>query len=133
MNNKGFAITGILYSLLVLFLLLLATTLNIMTSNSKYYKKSIESLNKTFDIAKSTHHIVSSNNPRISNYVVKYTGKYIFENETGTKCIVYLKKGVTIDINNITFTSSECNEDGFQINNLKLKEYYLFGGYLYET
>lgn len=50
MNNKGFAITTILYGVLILFLLLLVSMLGILSSYKDRLEMLIESNNGTRDI-----------------------------------------------------------------------------------
>ena len=51
MNNKGFAITTILYGIMILFCILLVSLLNILSSYKKTQDLLIDSTNGTRDIA----------------------------------------------------------------------------------
>ena len=105
LNNKGFAITGILYTLLVMFLLVLVFSLQILRANKKMREKSTEKLEGTYEGIK----IENINNPNDEEYpikedgTIKYRGKYIFtldvEEEEEKKiytCTIYLEKGTNI-------------------------------------
>ena len=101
MNNKGFAITGILYTLLILFLLLVGSFLGIMRSRNNYLEKSIVSLEDSY--------VGGEVNDSYSIDIADYTGKYEFS--TGDSlCYSYLSKGDIIDVNVIKYTTRECNE-----------------------
>ena len=101
MNNKGFAITGILYTLLILFLLIIGSFLGSMRSKNNYLEKSISSLEDSYIGV----YILDIPNDNIANY----TGKYEFRT-SDSFCYSYLSKGDIIDINSIKYTTRECNE-----------------------
>ena len=52
MNNKGFAITSILYGLLVMFLLIVVGTLGILSNQKKLMEELIDGDNGARDIVK---------------------------------------------------------------------------------
>lgn len=85
MNNKGFAITSILYTIFVLFLLILISILFALNNQNNLMRKSIESLED--DYVKLTE--LKDNE---SGATAQCTGKYIFFDNTA----IYLKKGATI-------------------------------------
>ncbi len=77
LNNKGFAITGILYTLLVIFLLVLVFSLQILRSNKNMREKSTENLEKIYD---GTTEKQDDLIQKISeNGKAPVTGKYIFD------------------------------------------------------
>ena len=88
MNNKGFAITGILYTIFILFIMTLLAILSGLNTRMKILKKSIETFEKdnnyTITEAQSTE-VTSMNTTKEA----AFDGKYIFE----SNCEVYLKKG----------------------------------------
>ena len=125
MNNKGFAITGIIYTLLILFLMILLTVITGLNSFQKLIINSTESFETTFKGNKlEKTQIVTINTTKVA----PYTGKYIFKitNSTGTtleNCIAYLTKRTTIDINTITLSPIECNQN---VSNIELTAVYSF-------
>lgn len=129
LNNKGFAITGILYTLFVMFLLLMLSVLSGLSSKKNLLEKvtndyedtylgtPIEEPNKITAIIESGEAIV--------------TGKYIFEFETplvesGTEektkvqCSTYLKKGTSLTDSEIIYTPEDCNNYDVERNLIKV-------------
>lgn len=119
LNNKGFAITSVLYGLLILFVSLVGTYLAVLLSkmnkldnisddiNDKYGFNTC--LNKNAD-GECTE--IKSNSPTVSchvEYTVEYTGKYIFQDSTNKNCITYLKKGEKYITDDFKFTDSSCS------------------------
>ena len=98
MDNKGFAITGIIYTLFILFLLILLTVLTGLNSYQRLMVNSTKSLEDDFDGEEVAVKDALENNK------TKYLGKYIFKvdnnnddviDETDTiECSAYLNKGV---------------------------------------
>ncbi len=62
MNNKGFAITTILYGIMILFCLLLVSLLAILSSYRKSQELLIEETNGARDIINSVNNVGSSSN-----------------------------------------------------------------------
>lgn len=118
MNNKGFAITGILYTLLILFLLILVSFLSAMAYRNNFLQKSIESFDDSFVGYEEDDDIVD-------NDVARYTGKYQFT-ISDMLCYSYLKKGSMIDINTIIFTTNDCNNISDK-SNYSIDSVYVFG------
>ena len=101
MNNKGFAIGGILYSLFILFLLILVSILGGLQSK----KNSLMKFMASFEEGITGSEIVETNG--LTEAPVD--GKYQFSSsDDGIKCYAYLKKGTSF--NNITFTTDNCNK-----------------------
>lgn len=79
LDNKGFAISGILYTLLVLFLTVLLSVLGILRTQREMFEKSISDIEDDF-----SGHLIDSNqlaNDILSggsNIVAPVSGKYIF-------------------------------------------------------
>lgn len=133
-NNKGFAITGILYTLLVMFLLVLVFSLQILRANKNMREKSIEKLESTYEGIKveNINNINDEDYPIENDGTVKYRGKYIFtltvveeEKELTYTCTSYLKKSAKIfkdpeegestqthiiDKDKIKFIPDDCNK-----------------------
>lgn len=87
MNNKGFAITSILYTIFVLFLLILISILFALNNQNNLMRKSIESLEDDYIKPAELNNIESVT-------TAQCTGKYIFFDNTA----IYLKKGAAITI-----------------------------------
>lgn len=135
MNNKGFAISGILYTLFVLFLVILVLALDGLKTRNNYLEKSItvSGLNEVY-IGKwlefySTDYETSLEFP--------YTGKYSFsvtlDDGSTVNCYSYLTKGAvisnedgTINYDNIKYTTSTCNDIADK-SGFILKGVYQFG------
>lgn len=149
MNNKGFAITGILYTLFVMFLMILVSVLGAISYKKFVLEKTVSGEEESFSLVK-VENVSSAYKER--NAV--YKGKYVFEanilNETETlRCVAYLDKGdyipekLPIDTDDrISFTlvPKACNDYSFSIDlgssvengiegkKLSLKEVYKFKG-----
>lgn len=106
MNNKGFAITGILYTIFILFIMVLLSILAGLSSRRSLLEKSMMSLEDDYKIT-------DANMNNITGTRAPFTGKYIYKrNNNETECTTYLKKGVSLDLkvsNSVTFIESNCN------------------------
>lgn len=111
MNNKGFAITGIIYTLFVMFLMILLSILSGLSSLQRLMINSNESLENTFQ---GTTVLASEIENMKINGEANYFGKYIFEvtgpNGTKIKCSTYLEKGTNFQDENIVYSPTNCNE-----------------------
>lgn len=112
LNNKGFAITGILYTLFILFLLILVSVLGGLSTKKNMLEQSVVSQEDSF-IGTSLNAEQINAVIDIENATVTVTGKYIFnakEEVTGKEitCTTYLKKGTKL--NDITYIPNDCNE-----------------------
>ena len=85
LNNKGFAITAVLYGLLILFVILIGSYLTLLGTKKSRLDIITSDIEKDYEFNKE---ITNSAQPTYP-YKAKYTGKYIFENN----CIMYLYKG----------------------------------------
>lgn len=103
LNNKGFAITGILYTILILFLfalssllLTMSTKLNrsIKLTNNIY--SSVENKNEISYIDDENNYIDTNNN----YFVAQYRGKYEFVINDGVECFAYFPEDSIILIKN---------------------------------
>lgn len=99
LNNKGFAITGILYTLFILFSLTLVSIISGLNSRKKIMEKSIEAMENKYDYSICNDNSTLTEAPK--------TGKYIFTNGTNT-CYAFLSEGTSLDKNKITFIPSNC-------------------------
>lgn len=122
MNNKGFAITGIIYALFIIFLIIILSISSKIISFQRMLITSTESITNSFEGKKindtELQHIKNNN-------IVLYTGKYIFKSNTvpELECYTYLNKGTIIDANTIILSPNICNES---IEDLELLEVYKF-------
>lgn len=108
MNNKGFAITGILYTLFILFLLILASVLAGLHSQKTMLEQSIYSLEKSYTGKQLTATEIATIR---SNGIATVNGKYIFQIEgIDTQCTSYLTKGTNLTEQSITFVTKDCND-----------------------
>ena len=118
MNNKGFAITGIIYTLFILFLMILLTVLTGLSSYQRLMINSTRSLENSFEGEKIVDD-PSTNNDKFDNIknngYAKYLGKYVFELANGIECSTYLKKG--------TYFKEYKNAESFSKNVAKLSPY----------
>ena len=91
LDNKGFAITGILYTLMVLFLLVLLSVLNGLSSRKTMLEKSTEVLEESYlgDDSKAVEDIdyvnIEKKAPR--------DGKYVFELDSAKNLLQGLSDG----------------------------------------
>lgn len=127
LNNKGFAITGILYTLFILFILLMFSILNGLQSKKQMLEKSTVKLEESFK----SKDVTNDSNIGIAKTLEEgkalTTGKYLFEIKTNNIPIEGLNKTnglitsssgkmkYSIDENkNITVTAlSTINNDGY--------------------
>lgn len=122
MNNKGFAITGIIYTLFILFLMILLSVLSGLRSYQRLMISSTSSLETSFEGTKLSElslDVIDDEN------VTKYAGKYVFTEGTNT-CTTYLASDVDLDIDTIHFTEGTCSFSPNE-SNLKTDETYIFG------
>jgi len=95
LNNKGFAISGILYTVFVIFLLILLYVLNGLNSKRKIMEKNIENLEKSiYDVCYSigTSNTQINIDPNVLSNAL-FTGKYTFT----SGCITYAKEGEKLE------------------------------------
>lgn len=109
MNNKGFAITGVLYTVFILFIMILLSMLSGLNHKMQLMEKSISSYidgYKASDVSDtdSSCNVTNMNLQRKADC----TGKYIFSisNNSDVVCIAYLKKGTSFASSLITFVAN---------------------------
>ncbi len=111
MNNKGFAITGILYTLFILFVLTLFAILSGLNTRDKLMKKSIESYDDEFLYYEFNYGY---------DYKADYDGFYVFKDSIDNKiCTTYMKKGTNFE--DAIFIEDECSN---YKDTYVLREYY---------
>ena len=74
LNNKGFAITGILYTLYIVFLLIMLAVLAGLQSRKTIMERSLQGLEESFDGRKKNEYI----NDTLTTKRAPITGKYVF-------------------------------------------------------
>jgi len=133
MNNKGFAITGILYTLFILFLLIAISVLGSLSAKKNMLQQSVTTLEKKFQGTYSPD-AMSGFNGSTTEFKVPYDGKYIFSvtniNKSKTyTCYTYLRKDKIIKkedrkIQGVTFIPNDCNI--YEIDTITLVKVYRF-------
>ena len=133
MNNKGFAITGIVYGILVLFILVIASFLTILVGRSRRMDELFEGVRNnlyydTVDITLDSNYQFGDNayQENLDVYNTSKRGKYIFTFPDTSKCIVYLPKNVVIINKPLRETG---NEDVSLDNNNSLYYYKVYEGH----
>ena len=95
MNNKGFAIIGILYTILILFLMIMLSVLAGLNTRKNFMEKSISSFQDDYLGSNAGQSYVSSAN---NDKKAPVTGKYVFSDNNssdGSYCYAYLKAGAS--------------------------------------
>lgn len=95
LNNKGFAITGVLYGLLILFVILVGSYLAIMSSKKNRLDTISDELNEKYGFDK-VKQIQTDAFPYTTEYAGKYT--FVMTDNDGKEysCISYLDKDQVI-------------------------------------
>ena len=109
LNNKGFAITGILYTVFVLFLLILLSVLSGLNIKRKTLEKNIKNINEQLE--ESCETMAES----AIGYTTKYQGKYTIV-INGAEYITYLPKGKQLtqtELEDLTYIGISINPTGF--------------------
>lgn len=115
LNNKGFAISAILYALLILFTLTLISLITGLNSRNRILEKSIETVERKYNWS-----CKYKDDPTAQNIseirTTQYRGKYIFSvdgeisYDSSNECSTYLEKSIDIrDPKELIFTNPECN------------------------
>lgn len=110
MNNKGFAISGILYGVFLLFLMLLLSLLHVLvvkinrlTTLAEEVNSNVENVGCVGDVADScASELVydTSLGDGESIFTTKVRGKYTIKVNDSTNCSLYLPKNITLVIDN---------------------------------
>ena len=117
LDNRGFAITGILYTLMVLFLLVLLSVLNGLSSRKTMLEKSTEVLEDSYlgDDSKAKEDIEYVN----TNKIAPRDGKYVFEMDSAKNLLQGLgngsKNGIRMNYSVVDkiVTVTAKNDDGY--------------------
>lgn len=107
MNSKGFAITGIIYTLFVLFLMISLSVLSGLNSVQRLMVNSTGVLESSFDGIKiSSEELVEINAQGIAPYYGKYIFNARYANGGRIVCTSYLSKGAKFS--EAVFFPSQC-------------------------
>lgn len=156
MNNKGFAITSILYTLFVLFSMILLSVLSALSYKRGVLEKTIIKLEEKYDLEEIELANSYTKTAPQTDVIANINGKYIFKlkytiegEEYIQNCSIYLKKGDIIPSNNdpslgdlnpaknFTLIPNDCNNYTYSIsvedtslveNKLFLTEVYKYKG-----
>ena len=111
LDNKGFAITGILYSVFIVFLLIMVSVLGVLQSKRAMLDRSFvfsEDFYEGTIINGEVQRVIDSGRATVD-------GKYVFNfidtkdnNKSLTICSTYLHKGDALD-HNVVFVPDDCN------------------------
>lgn len=100
MNNKGFAISGILYGILILFLMVLLSILHALVIRINSLTDIVEEVNSIVEDNGKTTDIAYDND---TQFLTKVRGKYIIKliklNDENNTCYAYLPKNILLIIN----------------------------------
>ena len=123
MNDKGFAITGIIYTLFIIFLMVLLSVLSGLKSYQRLMSNSISGLENSFEGIK-LEGTEYANNAIEEDGTINYSGKYVFKSGSNI-CTTYLNKGININ-STIYFIEGNCS---FTISkdSLNLENTYIYG------
>ena len=119
LNHSGFAITGILYTLFILFILIAMAILMGLRSKNQMLQKSTEKLEKSYNGSDVSDDPNIGINASITERKALVKGKYIFElssNEIIINCTTYLNKGTEFSKDNLIFTQEACNNYTYQFS-----------------
>ena len=128
LNNKGFAITGILYTLFILFLLILVSVLGALSARKNMLEASTGKLEESYlgsDSGSADNILLFKNNKR-----TPVTGRYefnFFNAGSSYTCYAYLKSGIAYtelknDVRNFVFTTVDCNDYKDKMYDVELVE-----------
>lgn len=99
LNNKGFAISSVLYGILILFIVLTGSYLAVLSAK----KNRLDNITKDIENKEGFGTPIDAN--ETLPYTAPYTGKYIFNNDE--TCFAYISKGTKIE-NTIILASGTC-------------------------
>lgn len=129
LNNKGFAITSVLYGLLILFVLLVGSYLTILSAKKNRLDNITQDIDN--DIGFNTCYFQDASQNCIDGsedftakyttgkFTPLYTGKYIFLGNNSVECYLYVYKDKEASFNNLT-----CNSTYTNFTSLILKQIY---------
>ena len=92
MNNKGFAITSIIYGLMLLFIVIVTSFLSILVGRNRRMDELVEGIYDSLDYKQITVKSTAFDNSK-NSYVTREKGLYYFEYND---CLVFLPKSVIL-------------------------------------
>ena len=109
MNNKGFAISGILYGILLLFIMILLSLLYALVTRLDRLTTLVEEVNQSVENtnSKDINQTIDASN----YYITEYRGKYEIT-LNGNTCYAYLPKDTLLKINGSQINYSLPDEEG---------------------
>ncbi len=97
LDNKGFAITTIIYGILILFILVMISLLSVFVSRKSRLEKLSDSLRNVLEMNRSQTLTVNNTIDSSHSFKVGTTGKYTFKLDD-FECYLYLNKDTIIRI-----------------------------------
>lgn len=116
LNNRGFAISAVLYSVLILFMLILVSYLTILSTTRKFNTKTLSSINEIMK-----EEVIEIN--KVLNdkeyYLTTIRGNYLIE-LYNMNCYIYLSKDmILINKDNDLYINNELiNSNNYICNNI---------------
>ena len=116
LNNKGFAISAVLYSVLILFMLILVSYLTILSGTKKFNTKTLSSINEVMK-----EEVIEIN--KVLNdkeyYLTTIRGNYLIE-LYNMNCYIYLSKDmILVNKDNDLYINNELiNSNNYICNNI---------------
>lgn len=124
MNNKGFAIIGILYTILILFLMIMLSVLAGLNTRKNFMEKSISSFQDDY----LGSNVIDNYSDNYSDNLISapVTGKYVFQQvDSEISCYAYLKVGTVFSNVNLKCSNGD---DIKWYNDMELLSIYEFKG-----
>lgn len=134
LNNKGFAITSILYGILILFVALVGTYLTVLSSKKNKVDRIMDNFEEEMvfntciyknDLECEDANISYDTEYASGTFEGKYFGKYVFtasDGDDNTLCYIYGYYNT-----NLSFDDMICDKD-IEISSINLKQIYVRGG-----
>ena len=119
LGNNGFAITGILYTIFILFLMILLSVLGGLNTKRQLLEKNIEDINSKIEQKCESKDISLSN-----NIVTTVTGKYVIK-VNGYQFKTYISKGKQLTneyLQNLTYLEDNNNAKNTNFTNGSIVE-----------
>ena len=119
LGNNGFAITGILYTIFILFLMILLSVLGGLNTKRQLLEKNIEDINSKIEQKCESKDISLSN-----NIVTTVTGKYVIK-VNGYQFTTYISKGKQLTnkyLQNLTYLEDNNNAKNTNFTNGSIVE-----------
>lgn len=120
LNNKGFAITSVLYGLLILFVVMTSSYLTVLSAKKNRLDNITKEIEDSYDFNTCYFLDDTSQNCKDGSedftakytsgkFTPLYTGKYIFLGNNSVKCYIYVYKDKEAFFNNLICDSTDTN------------------------